>query len=1011
MATPKQTIAALFGPTDQSKADRRIPLGLLSVAENIRQIKDGQPRKRLGFKRSAPSFVGSGWTSMTTPNGLVAGANGTLLTLDGADRAWIYDPSANNMRTPGKLTRVMPTETVAMAPSGAVQPVIVATGAQVWHFAVGDAGAGSGSATKYFYSVYDQTSGVLLQAQTTVSVNHFHLCAVYDATGGAVWVFLVNNGTTVTAHKFSTASPGVAPTSTTYQTIGGASLNTVHAHYQATQGRVWVVAAGEDGTNYWYSHSILVAATGLADVSGTLAPVTTTAALGTHSRICVARFLKHGGSSGNYYYSVWYPGSGGANTYQLRLVQVLATNTATVTNTTLDTITDTAATSTAIGVSMGYVDTGNGNRIIYAQHDNRSATIRPDQYTIERYTWDGATVTGPTVVAGEAWIASEPAQAPSGTWYFMTATDDSSLPTGSTALAAPNVQRTYYLREANGEIVSRALTGQAPALYYQWTAASNGNHQCTQFVGYMVLIGNQLTAGALQQAGSIFDNNVIALRWDFAATYGPLAAMGGKAVVPGGIVVSFGTAGNYHEIAPLKSPSWMTTSAGGTVYSVAVVYRFVDSDGTVTRSAALEGALDIGGAATLTFPTLRHQLGNTKAQIEFYAALPGAGPFLQFVLDNNPAVATVTTLFNGVVFTDETLYTKAQGLVNEPPPPARNAAVFAESLYLSGTEEPGVIWRSHEFAAGFGVTFDSSRVLTWSDGVGDVLAMAPVDFNLLAMFKGNAVACFRRGATIVQSLKEPIGIKFPSSAISSRPGAVFQANGTLRIYVITPGMEVVDIGQGVEDHTVPGGFVNVGAYDALEEQTRLYLNTGKVAVQAHGNQTPEQPAGQWYIWTSANLPVAYGAVADSFGIVKHIEADGTIRRQDPAIPTWVDAKSAGSDPVLTKWKTGKLPLFGSQQIGRVGEVLLLGQKIGDCDLRMIVESGSLTSTHGPVSLSGAGNLQLSAPPPALLNVQEVQVTLEESANAGGTEGFIPESLVFSVQAWGRARYPEVAERF
>jgi hypothetical protein len=64
--------------------------------------------------------------------------------------------------------------------------------------------------------------------------------------------------------------------------------------------------------------------------------------------------------------------------------------------------------------------------------------------------------------------------------------------------------------------------------------------------------------------------------------------------------------------------------------------------------------------------------------------------------------------------------------------------------------------------------------------------------------------------------------------------------------------------------------------------------------------------------------------------------------------------------------------------------------------------GVATSTHTKASIAAGGNNQLrfQVKPPSLNRVPEFDVTIEETANAGNTEGFIFDGLAVRFQNLG-----------
>lgn len=1017
MPVPKQYVGFTFLPADQARAQRQLPVGQLARARNVWQSsKAGEYRKRHGTSRLSPTFSGGTWVNIVNAPGMVSGSTGALHTLDGDDQAWSYDPDANVWRLRGGVKRVMPTETVALTQQTAgtypEQAFVVVAGTQLWEFAV-DGAAGSGTPTKFMYTVFDASTGLLLKAQTSITTAGFvQLRAVYNGTD--VWVFTVSGGTTIVSRKMSTTTFAVTGGPTTYQTVAGATLDNLDAICLTGAGAgnaVLVVAGGYAAPNYWYTHSLLDTATGAAKVAP--APVVVTAAAANADFVVSPSILAQDGASGSAWYTVWFPGAAGQS--NLRLVQVTLFTLAGA-NTAIVTETGTNNTNAA-GVSTGFVDDINSAIYLYSQWDQLSAAIRPDQLPIKVWLWDFISVTQLATVRGH-WLASRPQKLATDDgdvshWRLMLGYDDGNL--GSAGLKTENIQRGYFLANYLCQIVSRTLWGQGTSLWHQFVPPSTTGAaiQYALWIPPLETSGTQLIGGVGIQAGSIKDTTAGFVRWETAASWGPVIAQEDRAVAPGGVVTTWGHATQWRELVPMLSPSFIAVSAGGTTYNVAALYRFVDADGTITPSAPIVGSLSINNGATVTIPSLRSLLTGsgmaapTAAQVEFYAGAGTAGPFLQVVVPNDPTADTVTFTFSSTLQTDQTLYTVTSQISNEPAPPARHLAVFNDQLYLGGTDQDGDLWRSHEITPGFGVTFDSTQRLLWQQGTGEIRGLMPVDFGSLAIFKRDAIGVLRTGASVVQTLDYGKGLERADSLLTG-PGGCYFVERANHLFVVTGDGRVVDVSGGIQDRLDTLG-VRSAVHDTARRHLQFHGSTGEWLVLDYGFATPEQPAGQWYDWenTVNAMPALYGAAASTTGLVYRLEATGVLRYLNPTL--FSDARSGATDAVLTLVSTSKLPVFGLQQVGRVSDVTVLGQAQGACTQRIVVSSQGVSSNHDLV-IAGAGDWQATARPPALLRVQEVQLSVEETVNAGKTEGAFPEEVTLTVQPTGRVRFPAEAER-
>ncbi|HEU4369631.1 MAG TPA: hypothetical protein VFV05_15535, partial [Methylomirabilota bacterium] len=887
----------------------------------------------------------------------------------------------------------MPSWSAYLTGNAIEKPQVVEAGDNLWFFAL-ISGA-------YYYAVVDKTTGILVLDRTKVTVSNINaLCPVYDGTN--VWAMLTTGSTTVTSHKFTLASPGTAPTSATYQTIASAVLSGVDCRRLSAVNETAVVVSGlNEGTGlYHYSHSYLDPATGAA--RGSPAAVTTTATPGALVCCCPSILVSDGTTS--WYYALWLPT--GTQDRILRLVTVTSATLAAA-NATLATVTDPNAGTSSIGACCGYV-ADNGDRVVYAHSDDLAGSaVHPWNFTVTRYTYTGST-TAATFAPG-SWLASKPAKIGT-TWYVLTGYEDDGTALGGTVYQLRGFQRTYDLRDSDGNIVSSALGGEAGGLWHRGNTpdVTDLGAQRRAYVPAMLAIGNAMVAPVLLQSGSLKDYSAGGLVWDASATYGPSVSIMGRALVPGGIPVTFSHQENIREVTPLRWPGYITASATAVVYQVAVVYRFTSPDGTYWRSTPLLGTLDINNGATLTVPTLRHLLPGTTAQIEFYASTSGL-PNLQEVKDNDPTASTITFTFSSTLKTDEALYTSGNVLVNMPAPACRLVSAWKGRAILSGCPERHKTYVSKEIRQGQGLSFNSAMATTWLEGVGDISACGPVNSSYLALFRRDAVAVLTgsgpndqgTGNFSAVTLQTKKGTTNARGPVQGPAGCYYQSNDK-RIYVVT-GTDVADAFAGMEDYTTE--TVVASAHDEASRLVLVFTDGPALMALDYANPAPSNPLGTWYRWTSANLLRAYAACIDSSGSAFHVETTGALRTPQGA---WSDAGSGAAVPVLTKVKTGRLAPVGLQGECMVDWAKIVGEALGACDLRLTVAGGG-ASTARDKSVT-AGDLKLMCQPATMFNVTEVELTIEETANGDATEGVLLDGAEFDVRPKGRTWLPAAAER-
>lgn len=992
---PYQVVGFTFGATDRATGKRHAKVGDLVLAENVRQIERSQYRKRRGYARTAPSVDAGSWTAPADSTGLVPVPGGCLLTIDGAGVAWCYDPDTSTLRNRGTITRPFPQHTVYLTAGRLRSPTVVLAGGDLWHFAV--------TTDAYWYSVTDATTGVSKLAPTKITTTSVvQISAAYDGT--SVWVFWTDTTTTVRANKFSTTSPGTAPTVTTYATAGG-GITTIDAFYFTGLSKIAVVMGNASAVRMDLRISYLDPATG-AESASPAASAVIAAAVGAGATIMSPAILVSSGTT-TWYMSVWEgrTDSGVGNQARLRLYDVTSSTLAT-SSVILDTKSP-GAVRTCFGVSAGYVN-GSGDRVVFQQFDDVENDLSPWNWAISQHVRGGVTTDNTRWAAG-SWLAGRPAQVGS-TWYIPTGYDDAGR-TLSSSIQSQNVQRTCHLRDSSGNIIGQALSGQAGGAWNTGTDNASASISTRHTgVAATVIVGNVVFVPCLMLAGTVQDLAAGSIAWDTAPTYGLPVACRGRALVPGGIPVVFGATESVREVTPLVFPNYFTVSAGATSTDIAIVYRFTSPDGTFWRSSPCRGTISIANAATITVPTLRHLLTGTKCTIELYAGTTGV-PYFQEGKENDTTADTITFTYSSTLKTDEALYNVGGALSNAPAPPCKHVAVWNGRAFFGATPERDVVWCSQEFAPGVGIQLNEVLRSTWLQGKGEVLAMADTG-STLALFRSDAIAVLNgsgpdgrgAGAFIPQTIEEPRGATNWRSMLKTGKGLLFQ--GTDGLMYSLAGVQVLDAFAGMADYssaTVVGALL-----DEDESNACFFLSTGVILALDYAHATAEQPIGVWYDWTSANLNRAYGACVDSSGIPKHIESTGVLRT--PTDSLWTDASSGATTPVLMKLTTSKLAPVGMQGGCRVEGVALLGTCLGVCDVKLTIASGAITPSTHTKTLAVADPFKVYAKPPALGRVIEVQVTVEESANSGGTEGFVFDGLGLNVQPLGGLMFPESGER-
>jgi len=1013
---PKQSITYGFGAVKQSKNRRGLMAGELIEATNVRQVIEDAYRKRPGYDRTVPTG------SPTTPWESYTSEGKRRIARDSVDNVWSLNGSAWEDR--GAMPRAFPTISPGKTLNAAVRPVSVRVGDTYWVFTI------QNGAAAYSWAIFDLEGGIVKAPATQAVTDLFSLAAETDGT--YVWVVVTTttgSNPDATSHRYTIASPTTAPTTAVYDTIVATGEGPQVDMHRLANGDIAVAIASRktsvtpDGGVLRVSY--LDTTTGAAKSSPATVELTIggNAGSGSQFRMGSPSIFLSDGSNGFWYLTLWGTRGGltGASGTKRNLwvFTITAATLAIAYKHLADGETDGAGSTASISWSVGYL-AANGDRVVYATSDTFTAPVtRARPYVLTRYTYDGSTVTT-TVIRRYSYPVSKP-QLVGSKFYLMTGFDDGS---------GLNFQKAYYLIDSDGNILTQAAYGQAGAAGLRASASST----LVEGAGWATPLrvnGSKLQAAVLFNTGSgggsagVNDHAPALITFDLAATYGPPTRIrDGLAGWPSGVPVLAGTSDNQREIAIMQSPL-RATLANGSGSSLAgpqvvqYVYRMTDSDGSIYRSAPsiVETTTFTDSGATIEVIPLTHLMPGVTAQIEIYVSgVNSVQPVLHIVAandttTNSTVIAAAPTTVNAA---NETIYTFGGGIENAPLPASKAIATWRNRLFFAVGSE---LWPSLEREAGLGPRFNETFITAWDDGEGDIIAIAPVDWSYLALFKRDAIAVVSGGGPVptagggvtgnyeTQTLRLKKGAVNPRSVISGPNGAYFQSLGDGRFYCVTPGLEIVDVSQGMESYRAE--TVVAVNYVDRDRHVHFHMSSGAILVLDTAHPTPDQPFGRWSRWYTSGLLVAAGATVDSAGAPSHLETTGAIRTQGSG---WKDATSGESVPVLMALETGDLAYAGKiRDAYRIDGIHIEGEWIDVNSILVTVTSDFAESetVHESPSLTELPE-ELYVRPRGHERVRSTRVRIEEIGSAG--EGFVFEGLAMVIQPRGKSKFPSNARR-
>jgi len=236
---------------------------------------------------------------------------------------------------------------------------------------------------------------------------------------------------------------------------------------------------------------------------------------------------------------------------------------------------------------------------------------------------------------------------------------------------------------------------------------------------------------------------------------------------------------------------------------------------------------------------------------------------------------------------------------------------------LAGLDEIGFITYSKEFVSGEGVGFSDFFTVPVDPASGNVTALASMDDKLVIFKKDNIYTIVGDGPldtgaqndfTLPQLISGDIGCVNPSSIAQFPDGLLFKSDKG--IYMLTRSLQVVYIGQNVED------FNNLTITSAvvLEDINEVRFTTSDGACLVFNYEFAQ--------WSTFSNYSALSAV-NGIGQYLHLKPDGTVRRETPGL--YLDAGAKIKMAIETSW----LAFQGLQGYQRIRMWSLLGDFITD----------------------------------------------------------------------------------
>ena len=418
-----------------------------------------------------------------------------------------------------------------------------------------------------------------------------------------------------------------------------------------------------------------------------------------------------------------------------------------------------------------------------------------------------------------------------------------------------------------------------------------------------------------------------------------------------------------------------------------IVQRFVDNKGAVHRSAPsvrmyAEG-LEVSSIGSINVYATSPLSASTRDRFyvsETYIGVGVSSPQLASAIttQTNTSGTVVksenrdkirsggpTDGFRVVVRSTEATYTEGGVLPADPFPSYRDIAVGADRIMVISDTEGGTIFYSKLFEANIYPEFSASLVIELGQNK-SLKAIAPLDEKFIVFERDRITVISNNGPDntggngdfFVDELQNTVGCEDPESVVQTPDGVMFYSPQTQTFQMVTRDLQIVEIGQPVEDLT-KDMQINAAILLPGRREVRFFVdsnNSGEFGPTPNSDAgTPARPARPRYKNVRGNVPcLVYSYEYKAWSVHRMFDAiavDATVWNDKPAyitalwVPrhetTWDDTdllvNRTGIDQGLlirTPWiRTENLQSFGRfTEIACVGKYLSSWTKNSDDEL-------------------------------------------------------------------------------
>lgn len=592
------------------------------------------------------------------------------------------------------------------------------------------------------------------------------------------------------------------------------------------------------------------------------------------------------------------------------------------------------------------------------------------------------------------------------------------------ATSTAQLQPTFFLLTGSSTniVAARWAYGTASAPYYNSLAGYNNGGSCghtlpetasidaSTFLSPCAVVVALATSGA--QRFSQTGINGFSFAFDNTLNRAILAD---SLHFSGGVLQAYdGYTPKEHHFHLYPDPVTASTSAaGGSItagtYQYAVTYEWTDGRGQVHRSTPSAAvSLTTTGATstnTITIPTLRLTAktvdSHSSILVQVYRTTNAGTIF--YLLNTGGFTGTSGQIYNDITVdtvtcTDKTpdssligasqLYTMGGVLPDAPAPPPGAMTAHRNRMFVVDSTNPLTVWYSKQVVPTLPVEFCASLTMQIDPRGGPVTALASLDDKLIVFKTGILFAVTGQGPdqTGAQNdfsdalfVSTDVGCSVPRSIVTTPLGIMFQsAKG---IYLLGRDLSVTYIGAEVETYNSQ----TVTSAQLMVDRTQVRFTISSTIL------VYDYFVRQWSVFTnSAGVDATVWQ-----NIYVFLESNGTANQE-----LTVSYFDPGGIWIPTKLTTAWIQFAGLQGFQRVRRFHVLGDLVSAETLTVGVAydfNPTIVQTTTIAVSSGMFQFRVDL---QRQKCKAIQITLQDSANGGVSEGASWSGLTFEVGVKG-----------